>query len=65
MGTKMESYRDVYDRFKKNYRTETGGINLYPQFDSDLEKLLYWLSYEDGLADINIDDYVDNTGTIK
>jgi hypothetical protein len=61
----MNSLRDIYRRFKRNYRTDTGGINLYPQFDSDLEKLLYWLSYEDGLADTNIDDYVDSAGAIK
>ena len=51
----MESYRDIYNRFVKNYKTETGGINLYPQFDSDLELLLEWLSNTDGMADIGID----------
>lgn len=44
----MESYRDIYNRFVKNYRTDTGGINLYPQFDSDLDTLLYWLDNDDG-----------------
>ena len=44
----MESFRDIYNRFKKNYKTETGGINLYPQFDSDLDALLYWLENDDG-----------------
>ena len=36
----MNSLRDIYRRFKRNYRTDTGGINLYPQFDSDLEQLI-------------------------
>lgn len=44
----MFSYRDIYYRFKENYRTETGGINLYPQFDSDLDALLHWLENDDG-----------------
>lgn len=39
----MESYRDIYNRFIQNYRTETGGINVYPQFDYDLTTLLNWL----------------------
>lgn len=51
----MFSYRDIYFRFIENYRTETGGINLYPQFDSDLELLLEWLSNEDGMGDVGID----------
>jgi len=44
----MESYRDVFNRFVKNYRTESGGINLYPQFDRDLNLLLEWLENDDG-----------------
>ena len=51
----MFSYRDIYFRFIENYRTETGGINLYPQFDSDLELLLEWLSDDEGMADVGID----------
>ena len=47
----MESYRDIYNRFVKNYRTDTGGINLYPQFDSDLDTLLYWLDNDDAMGD--------------
>ena len=47
----MDSYRDVYNRFVKNYRNDNGGINLYPQFDSDLDLLLEWLDNDDGLAD--------------
>ena len=47
----MESYRDIYNRFIKNYRTDTGGINLYPQFDSDLDTLLYWLDNDDAMWD--------------
>ena len=39
----IESYRDIYKRFVANYRTETGGINHYPQFDYDLDALLNWL----------------------
>ena len=46
----MESYRDIYNRFVKNYRTDTGGINLYPQFDSDLDTLLYWLDNDDAMG---------------
>lgn len=38
--------KDIYKRFKENYRTETGGINLYPQFDSDLNCLLDFLEGE-------------------
>ena len=48
----MDSFRDVYNRFKKNYRTETGGINLYPQFDYDLELLLEWLEGDEIMADV-------------
>ena len=47
----MESYRDIYNRFIKNYRTDNGGINLYPQFDSDLNALLYWLDNDDVMGD--------------
>lgn len=48
----MESYRDIYIRFIDNYRTETGGINLYPQFDYDLELLLDWLANDDCMEDV-------------
>lgn len=48
----MESYRDIYRRFIENYRTETGGINIYPQFDNDLELLLDWLSNDDCMGDV-------------
>ena len=47
----MESYRDIYKRFIENYRTETGGINVYPQFDYDLDTLLYWLENDDAMGD--------------
>ena len=47
----MESYRDIYNRFIKNYRTDTGGINIYPQFDSDLDILLEWLKNDDAMGD--------------
>lgn len=50
----MESYRDIYWRFIENYRTDTGGINIYPQFDSDLELLLDWLSNDDTMGDVAI-----------
>ena len=43
----MESYRDIYRRFVENYRTNTGGINIYPQFDYDLDLLLNWLENDD------------------
>lgn len=36
----MDGLRDIYKRFKQNYRTESGGINLYPEFDRDLEQLV-------------------------
>lgn len=39
----METIRDIYTRFRQNYRTETGGINIYPQFDSDLKAILVWM----------------------
>lgn len=56
----MLSFRDIYERFKKNYRTDTGGINLYPQFDSDLELLLSWLEVADELRDVGVDgDWLD------
>lgn len=48
----MESYRDIYKRFVENYRNnDTGGINIYPQFDSDLDTLLYWLDNDDAMGD--------------
>ena len=47
----MESYRDIYRRFIENYRTDTGGINIYPQFDNDLEALLEWLENDDAMCD--------------
>lgn len=47
----MESYRDIYKRFVENYRNGTGGINLYPQFDSDLDILLDWLENDDAMCD--------------
>ena len=48
----MESYRDIYNRFIENYRNnDTGGINIYPQFDSDLDTLLYWLDNDDAMGD--------------
>ena len=47
----MESYRDIYNRFVENYRTDTGGINIYPQFDYDLDTLLYWLDNDDAMGD--------------
>ena len=47
----MLSYRDIYNRFIKNYRTDTGGINLYPQFDYDLDTLLYWLEFDNAMWD--------------
>ena len=42
----MDSLRDIYKRFKRNYRTESGGINLYPGYDRDLESLLDWIDEE-------------------
>ena len=47
----IEGYRDIYKRFVTNYRTETGGINHYPQFDYDLELLLNWLDCDDAMWD--------------
>ena len=51
----MESYRDIYKRFIENYRTDTGGINIYPQFDSDLDALLEWLENDDAMGDWSVD----------
>ena len=48
----MESYKDVLLRFIENYRTNTGGINIYPQFDHDLELLLDWLCHDDAMGDV-------------
>lgn len=50
----MDSLRDIYKRFKQNYRTESGGINLYPQFDNDLESLLVALNWLE-LSEVSID----------
>jgi hypothetical protein len=47
----IESYRDIYKRFISNYRTENGGINIYPQFDYDLDLLLDWLENDDAMWD--------------
>ena len=48
----MESYRDIYQRFIENYRNnDTGGINIYPQFDNDLDTLLEWLENDDAMGD--------------
>ena len=47
----MESYRDIFKRFVENYRTDTGGINIYPQFDYDLDTLLEWLENDDAMGD--------------
>ena len=48
----MESYRDIYQRFIENYRNnDTGGINIYPQFDNDLDTLLEWLDNDDAMGD--------------
>jgi hypothetical protein len=46
-------YKEIYERFIENYRTDLGGINLYPQFDSDLEALLDIIErdYNEGLLD--------------
>ena len=47
----MESYRDIYNRFVKNYRNSNGGINIYPRFNDDLDTLLYWLDNDDAMGD--------------
>ena len=48
----MESYKDIYKRFIENYRNnDTGGINIYPQFDYDLDLLLNWLENDDAMWD--------------
>lgn len=47
----MESYRDIYNRFVKNYRNNNGGINIYPRFNDDLDILLYWLDNDDAMGD--------------
>ena len=55
LGVAMETYRDVYLRFIENYRTSTGGINIYPQFDYDLELLLDWLCNDEVMNDVLVD----------
>lgn len=52
----MESYRDIYKRFVENYRNDNGGINLYPQFDSDLDLLLDWLDNDDAMWETYVPD---------
>ena len=47
----MESYRDIYNRFVKNYRNNNGGINIYPRFNDDLDTLLYWVDNDDAMGD--------------
>ena len=47
----MESYRDIYNRFVKNYRNNNGCINIYPRFDYDLDTLLEWLDNDDAMGD--------------
>ena len=47
--------RDVYKRFKENYRTEVGGINIYPGFDRDLNILLAALNYLDEENPVQVD----------
>ena len=39
----MENIIDVYIRFIKNSRTENGAIQLYPQFDYDLNILMKFI----------------------
>ena len=52
----MDRLREIYKRFKKNYRNDNGGINLYPEFDKDLEAILKWVGQEFiGLEDITFD----------
>lgn len=46
----------IYKRFKQNHRNDNGGINLYPQFDYDLNMLMEWIEGELDLAlDANVD----------
>lgn len=47
----MESYRDIYNRFVKNYRNNNGGLNIYPRFNDDLDILLEWLDNDDAMGD--------------
>ena len=34
-----------YRRFLKNYRSVNGDINIYPEFDYDLNELLRYIGY--------------------
>jgi len=34
-----------YRRFLKNYRSANGDINIYPEFDYDLNELLRYIGY--------------------
>lgn len=43
LGDQMENIFDVYIRFMKNSRTENGAIQLYPQFDYDLNILMKFI----------------------
>lgn len=43
LGDEMENIIDVYIRFIKNSRTENGAIQLYPQFDYDLNILMKFI----------------------
>ena len=46
----------IYKRFKQNHRNDNGGINLYPQFDYDLDMLMEWIEGELDLAsDTSVD----------
>ena len=56
LGVPMPSLREIYIRFKENYRTDNGGINIYPQFDADLNALLEWI---EGELDFTFNMYYD------
>lgn len=53
----MESIVEVYNRFKDNHRNDNGGLNLYPEFDKDLERLVAYLGdeFEIITSDLGID----------
>ena len=54
LGDEMENIIDVYIRFIKNSRTENGAIQLYPQFDYDLNILMKFIKEKlDDMEDSN------------
>lgn len=58
LGVPMNRLIEIYKRFKRNYRNSNGGINLYPQFDNDLDTLIKWLGDEFYGIDEIVEEYL-------